>query len=119
MASDASDRATGFAEAACKLLIEYTARLVAQKQEATKMLDRINDHRASIDSDYMRRRFRDEMLDFFESRETYDGLIRKASQWVEHGRSPKPGLELELEVRLADFESMIRSMSRFFETNSM
>lgn len=80
MASDTSDRATGFAEAACKLLIEYTARLAAQKQEATKMLDRINDHRSSVDSDHMRRRFRDEMNDFSEARETYERLIRKASQ---------------------------------------
>lgn len=117
MVSEASDRATAFAETACKLLEEYTDRLIAQKQEAVKMLDRIADPRSSISSRHLRERFQNEARDFFKSRETYERLIRKASQWVEHGRSPKPGLELELEIRLADFESKIRSISRFFETN--
>lgn len=118
MASEGLD-ANAFAETACKLLAEYTARLIAQKQKARQILDEFHTGRGSkiIDHGYLRRRFDEEREEFFNSREVFEKLSRKASQWVEHGRPPKPNLELELEVRLADFESTLRSVERFFATS--
>jgi hypothetical protein len=54
--------------------------------------------------------------EFNNSRKIFDLLLRRASQWVEHGIPPKPGLEMELELRLADFERMLRSMEQFFQS---
>jgi uroporphyrinogen-III decarboxylase len=118
MPSERPDTANAFAETACKLLIEYADRLVVQKQEAVKILDQFHASRASkMDSGYLSQRYKNEMHEFIRSREVFETLIRKASQWVEHGRSPQPHLELELEVRLADLENMLRSMDYFFQTN--
>lgn len=120
MVNEMSDTANAFAETACKLLIEYTARLVRQKQEVLTILDRFHDSRGSkMDSHYLRQRYKNEQQQFFRSREVFEVLSRKASQWVEHGRSPKPNLELELEVRLADLENMLRSMDEFFHSNDI
>jgi predicted DNA-binding protein (UPF0278 family) len=121
MASEMRDTGSAFAETACKLLIEYAARLIMQKQEVVKILDRFHSSRvkmeSKMDSHYLHQRYMNEMNEFMESREVFETLIRKASQWVEHGKSPQPHLELELEVRLADFENMLRSMTNFFHTN--
>lgn len=118
MASEISETANEFAETACQLLVEYSARLEAQKQEVLKILDRFHDSRGSkMDSEYLRQRYHNERHHFFRSREVFEVLSRKASQWIEHGKSPRPNLELELEVRLADFEHMLRSMDDFFHSN--
>ena len=120
MASEISETANAFAETACKLLIEFTARLVTQKQEVVKILEQFHGPRAGkVDSSYLRQRYSNEMHEFSESREAFEKLIRKTSQWVEHGKSPQPNLELELEVRLANFETMLRSMEHFFDTNRL
>jgi hypothetical protein len=121
MKSEMSETAIEFAETACKLLSEYTNRLAAQKQEVVTILDRFHES-STIHYDlksYLRSRYRNEMDEFLHSRQTFEVLIRKVSQWVEHGTSPKPGLELELELRLADFERMLRSMDDFFQSNSI
>lgn len=121
MASEMSEAGSAFAETACKLLIEYTARLVTQKQEASKILDRFYDARGSskltLDSSYLRDRYENERKQFFNSREVFEALIRKSSQWIEHGRSPRPHLQMELELRLADFESTLRSVDEFFNSH--
>lgn len=118
MASEVLETGNAFAESACKLLTEYTARLVSLKQEVVRILDQYHISRTSKpDSDYLRRRYLYEMDAFFDSKDVYENLSRKASQWVEHGKPPKANLALELEVRLADFESTLQSMERFFSAN--
>lgn len=117
MASDVSNTANAFAATACKLLIEYSARLAAQKEEVKKIVDEYNNPKMGRSPSYLSHKYSSEMSEFMRSREVFDTLVRKASQWVEHGRSPQPHLELELEVRLADFESMLRSMDSFFHEN--
>lgn len=120
MVNEMSESANAFAETACKLLIEYTARLVTQKQEVLKILDQFHDSRGTkINSQYLRQRYDEEKYRFFNSRQVFEVLSRKASQWIEHGRSPRPSLELELEVRLADFENTLRSMDHFFHSNDI
>lgn len=119
MANEMSETSDAFAETACKLLIEYTARLAKQKQEVLAIMDRYHDTRGSkIDSRYLRQRLDDEKRHFFRSRRVLEELNRKASQWIEHGRSPRPHLELELKVRLADFEEMVQSMDEFFDSSN-
>lgn len=121
MASEVSETGNAFAQTACKLLIEYTARLLTQRQEAVKILDRFHDSRgtvrSSMDAAYLRGRYEQEKDQFYRSREVFKTLIRKASQWIEHGKTPKPHLEMELQLRLADFESTLQSMEDFFNSN--
>jgi hypothetical protein len=118
MATEVSETANAFAETACKLLTEYTARLVTQKQEVVKILDQLHSSRTSeMDSTYLRQRYTNEWDEFWGSKVVFEGLCRKASQWIEHGKSPEPNLELELEVRLADFENKLQTMHDFFDSN--
>jgi hypothetical protein len=114
------DEANAFATTACKLLVEYTARLVAIKQEVLKIQDQLNDLRGSkMELRYLRQRFNNEKDQFFRSKGVYEVLTRKASQWIEHGKSPRPDLQMELEVRLADFENTLRSTEEFFYSSEM
>ena len=120
MTSDISETGNEFAETACKLLIEYTTRLVTQKQELLKILERFRGMRTSkIDSEFLRQRYADEMHEFLTSNGVFETLIRKASQWVEHGKPPKPNLQMELEVRLSDFENTLQSMHHFISRNQI
>lgn len=120
MVNDVSETSSAFAETACKLLVEYTARLMKQKQDVLAILSQYHDMRGSkINSEYLRQRYDSERDQFYQSREVFETLSRKVSQWVEHGRAPKPHLELELAVRLADFESTMRAMESFFHLNEM
>jgi hypothetical protein len=121
MVSKMPDTANTFAESACKLLTEYTARLIAQKQEVVKILDQFYSAgpRGPKFERYMSQRYDDERHMFMRSREVFERLIRKTSQWVEHGKTPEPHLEMELEVRLADLESTLQSMEHFFHANQI
>lgn len=117
MGNEYSDIGNAFAETSCKLLKEYTERLLAIKSEMTKLLEGFH---ASVDRRldplYVHERFNTERMAFEEHYPTFEKLIRQSSQWVEHGKPPKPHLQLELEVRLSDFETLIRSMRQFFRS---
>lgn len=116
----ANDIGAAFAVTACKLLSEYTARLATQKQDVIRILEQFHNAPPNKkDMGLLHARYRNEFDDFMQSKEVFNTLIRKASQWVEHGRLSQPHLEMELEVRLADLESKLRSMERFFHSNQI
>lgn len=121
--NELSNRGTAFAEAACKLLIEYSNRLALKRHELASIVEQSNDvelgSRPYKTKHYLRNRWMIERDDFALSKKVYETLIRKASQWIEHGEGANPGLELELQVRLADFEAMVRSMDGFIQSNDL
>jgi hypothetical protein len=99
-----------FAMTACQLLREYTQRLQDLKQELMRLAEKIHGARASkMDMAYAETRYHHEMLSFQQSLSTYHKLMRQASQWIEHGKVLSPHLRLELEIRLDDFERLVRT----------
>ena len=118
MLNESLTSSDAFAKAACKLIKEYMIRLESKKQYALRILDQIRAFQAPTEqTEYLRKRYMQEYQDFVNSREAYEKLIRKSSQWIEHGKLPQPSLELELEVRLADFEDTLRMLGIFFQSN--
>ena len=106
-----------FAVVACKLLKEYTDRTQKKKSEICEIIDKMNLLAPGRTLDVLTQRAHFERMSFFRSRIVYDKLIRKVSQWIEHGRSAPPGLQLEMELRLADLEFLVMELEMFVNSN--
>lgn len=123
MPNEVSDIGNAFAKTACRLLRDYTADLRTLKSEMIVLFDKFREASKSPEveqTEYLRRRFFDEMHAFYDlSSSAYRKLVEKSSQWVEHGKLPNPSLELELQVRLAEFECALRNMQQFFNSNHL
>jgi hypothetical protein len=104
-----------FADTACKLIKEYSARLLATKTELSKLIDQANTcNQQKFEIDYLRRRFEQERIFFHNSAAGYSKLIRQTSQWLEHGKEISPHLRLELEVRVEDLQSLLQGVEYLF-----
>jgi hypothetical protein len=116
MAKDANEEiGNAFAKKACALMKEFTQRLERMQGTAVQLLDMYHGTgMPAISPEYTRQRIQLIAQDFNNSMHAYNVLIRQSSQWVQHGKSSEPSLQLELEIRLADFERMLSSMQQFF-----
>jgi len=117
MDSEVFDDSDKFATTACQLLREYSERLQEVKREITKMADSFHGVRSSkMDFEYFQRRVQAELMSYDRSRPMYDKLSRKCSQWLEHGKPIRPHLQLEMEIRLDDFERLVGTMEHYIHT---
>lgn len=115
-----------FVEIACRLLKEYADRTQKKKSELSEIIDKRNSvtlgpgwgiHSNDKTGEVLSQRVHFEHMSFERSKTVYQKLIRKVSQWVEHGRSAPPGLQLELEMRLADLEFLVGDLEMFINSN--
>lgn len=111
MITDGYEIGDKFAETACKLIKEYSDRLLASKTEMAKLIDQaIAGEQQKAEIDHLRSRFQQERVFFEKSNASYSKLLRQSSQWLEHGKEISPHLRLELEVRLLDLKALLQSL---------
>ncbi len=124
MATDIESVSDEFAETACKLIKEYSDEIERLRLDTIKVLDLYHDSGAkSVKSDeerrYLKNRFTNN-LDMFRSFiPVYGTLVRKSSQWIQHAQEARPGKQLELDVRLEQFEQKLNAIQRFFDQNAI
>lgn len=112
---DGSQVSDEFAKTASALLKEFSGELRALQQASMDLLDELT--KAGITParrEMLRARISNVREDFHNSNPTYDRLVAKASQWLSHGKKPKPSLEMELEIRLCEFEDRLKFTHSFF-----
>ena len=120
--NEPSSLTNNFAKTACNLLLEYTNRLISRKEKSVNLIQRFSESRSKKESylaDQLFKLYQDEKEDFFQTQQTYTMLIRKVSQWFEHGKTPDPNLELELSVRLIDLQTHFESLNQFYHNNHL
>ena len=110
----------GFESMACKLLKEYAVRIQKTKSKIETLLEKTDDYRGGVidkkelwDHPYFGQKMRYEVESFHRSTHIYTKLIRKASQWLQHGKLASAGRQLELEIRLADLEFLLLDLEIF------
>lgn len=121
MATDMELVSDEFSETACKLLKEYSTEIENLRIDSIQLLDSYyqNAQLEKDEKDYLLRRFRNNFDSFRTLKTTYQTLVRKASQWIQHAKDASPGKQLELEVRLDEFEKRLIIMHRFFTSNKL
>lgn len=106
-----------FVVIACKLLKEYTDRTQKKKSELSELIDKMNLAGPGKTLQILSQRAHFETMSFQRALTVYSKLIRKVSQWVEHAKSAPPGLQLELEMRLAELEFLVDDLEMFIKSN--
>ena len=95
------DVGTGFMQAAIPLLKEYTEKLNSGVREAGKLLDRAE----TSNSEILKERLKAVADRLGQLAEAVDGLDRRVSQMIEHGRLDFEIDRVELELRLNELEA--------------
>jgi len=108
------DHGDAFAAKACELIKENAARIRNVKAELSAFADKQYLESSGTLQRYLDKRWEYEKQSFEAFSPIYKDLIRKSSQWLQHGRIPSPELRLELEIRLADFEKLLSDCNVFF-----
>ncbi len=124
MATDIESLSDEFAETACKLIKEYSDEIESLRLDTIKILDLYHDsgpkgEKSKEERDYLAKRFNNN-LDMLRSFiPAYRTLVRKSSQWIQHAQEARPGRQLELDVRLEQFEQKLHAIQRFFDQNAI
>ena len=111
-----------FSETACKLLKEYATEIEKLRTDSIGILDSYYSGERSIgkdERDYLLRRFRNNRDSLDSLSTTYQTLVRKTSQWIQHAKDASPGKQLELEMRLNEFENRLNNIHGFFDSNQI
>lgn len=108
-----------FASKACELLKEFSKRLDQMRAAGIKLQETYHTGRPSTSPEYLRQRYAMLFQEFNTSLPVYQMLIRQSSQWIQHGKASQPHLQLEMEVRLSDFEQKLRIMQGFLALDNM
>ena len=124
---DSTESVNDFVATACRLLKEYAERTLKTKSEFADLVNQVNSLKPApnLGQTTMDRRNYDFLIQkvhfqhasFERARKVYEKLIRKVSQWLEHGKPSPPGLQLELEIRLADLEYLVNDLEWFMGAN--
>lgn len=119
MATDMELISDEFSDIACGLLKEYSSDIEKLRIDSIQVLDTFYKSAVSDKEGkkYLTRRFQDNVESFQSLLSTYERLVRKTSQWIQHAKEPRPGKQLELEVRLDEFEKRLQNAQRFFASN--
>lgn len=120
MATDTELISDEFSDTACRLLKEYSAEIEKLRSDTIQILDSYYSGERKLEKDereYLARRYQDNLEAFNSLHSTYQTLIRKTSQWLEHAKEASPGKQLELEVRLHEFERRVNNTNRFLMAN--
>jgi hypothetical protein len=122
MATDTELISDDFSDVACSLLKEYSSEIDKLRTESIQILDSYHLGEKKGDKDeskYLERRYRDNVEFFNSLLSAYQTLIRKTSQWIQHAKEARPGKQLELEVRLGEFERRLLNAQRFFRSKQL
>ncbi len=114
---DDEEKCDEFAIKASELLAEYTKRIQDIRSDATELLDKMYSPEKGEYNTFYKERFIAMGKEFNKSSRVYSKLSRQCSQWLNHGTISKPHLRLEMEIRLADLEDLMRATEVFFSNS--
>ena len=124
MATEIESVSDEFAETACKLIKEYSEEIERLRLDTIKVLDLYHDSsskglKSEKEREYLENRFTNNFDMFRSFIPAYETLVRKSSQWIQHAKDARPGKQLELDVRLEQFEQKLDAIQRFFDQNAI
>lgn len=122
MATDIELISDEFSDVACSLMKEYSSEIEKLRLDSIQVLDSYYKSTDKLDKagrEYLVRRYRENVDSFTRLLSAYERLVRKTSQWIEHSKEPRPGKQLELEVRLDEFENRLQNMQSFYSANRL
>jgi len=120
MATDTELISDEFSDTACRLLKEYSAEIEKLRSDTIQVLDwyyMLERKPQKQESDYVKKRIQNNVDLVGSLTAAFETLVRKTSQWIQHANHASPAKQLELEVRLQQFQQRVDNIHRFFESN--